>query len=374
MQPGLAIKLPYSYPYGNRQVVVHNLGGALVPEQQLPHLTVLIPAFNEESCIADTIRSLQTQTHPPGEILVVDDCSSDRTGEVAQACGARVIRPDHNTGAKAGAQNYGLAFVHSRYVLSMDADTTLAPDAIEKILPALEEEGVAAVCGFVLPRRVSSVWERGRYVEYLLGFSFCKRVQSHFGQPMVASGCFSVYDVATLRACGGWPERTRAEDMDLTWTLYEAGHAIRFVPEAVSYPIEPHDFKLLKRQLRRWSHGFIQNVLVHRESMRNVMLLRWMVAVALWDGLVASALYLLVLPLLAVLLGEPRVLLGYVLDTPALLVPVLFEAAARRKMLFALVCLPAFFVMRAVNAVFLAEAVWNEVVARRPLLVFEKGH
>jgi poly-beta-1,6-N-acetyl-D-glucosamine synthase len=343
-------------------------------EQQRPTLTVLIPAYNEEPFIADTIRSLQVQTHPPDEILVVDDCSADGTAEVARSCGARVLRPARNTGAKAGAQNYGLSFVHSQYVLSIDGDTTLAPDAIEKIMPALEGEGVAAACGFVLPRNVSSVWERGRFVEYLFGFSFGKRMQAHFGQPMVASGCFSVYDVATLKRCGGWPERTRAEDMDLTWTLYEEGHAIRFVPEAVSYPIEPHDFGLLKCQLRRWSHGFVQNILVHWDGMRDGSFLRWMVAVALWDGLVASALYALVLPLLAILLGEPRLLLGYLLDVPALLVPVLFEAIPRRKVLLALTCLPAFFIMRAVNALFLLEAVWDEVIVRKPLLVFEKGH
>lgn len=345
-----------------------------IPEQSRPSLTVLIPAYNEEACIADTIRSLQVQTHPPDEIMVVDDCSSDGTAEVARSCGARVVRPARNTGAKAGAQNYGLSLVRSRYLLSIDADTTLAPDAIEKVLPALQEEGVAAACGFVLPRHVSSLWERGRYVEYMLGFSFVKRVQSHAGQPMVASGCFTAYDVAILKGCGGWPEQTRAEDMDLTWTLYEAGYAIRFVPEAVCYPIEPHDFGLLKRQLRRWSHGFVQNVLVHWDRMQDVSFLRWMVAVALWDGLVSATIYALVLPLLAVLMGEPRFLLGYFLDVPALLVPVLFQAIPRRQVLLALACVPAFFVMRVVNALFLAEAVWDEVVARRPLLVFEKGH
>ena len=92
------------------------------------------------------------------------------------------------------------------------------------------------------PRR--TLWERGRYIEYLLAFSFFKRVQDHYGKPLISSGCFSIYRTEELRALGGWSTRTMAEDMDLTWTMYQAGQKVRFVPEAVSYPIEPHNFAL----------------------------------------------------------------------------------------------------------------------------------
>ena len=50
---------------------------------------------------------------------------------------------------------------------------------------------------------------------------------------MISSGCFSVYRTEILRQVGGWSNRTLAEDMDLTWTLYRAGHGVRFVPDAV---------------------------------------------------------------------------------------------------------------------------------------------
>ena len=70
-----------------------------------------------------------------------------------------------------------------------------------------------------MPRYVSTVWERGRYVEYLLAFSFYKPIQDHYGKPLIASGCFSIYRTEVLRAHGGWQTRTMAEDMDLTWTM-----------------------------------------------------------------------------------------------------------------------------------------------------------
>lgn len=337
-------------------------------------LTVIVPAYNEESSIADTIRSLQGQTLPPYEIVVVDDCSTDRTGEVARALGVTVLRPPRNTGSKAGAQNHALEQVATPYTMAIDADTVLAPDAIERLMPALDDAGVAAACGFVLPRNVHTIWERGRYIEYLFAFTFYKRVQDFYQKPLISSGCFSAYRTEALRANEGWSTRTLAEDMDLTWSFYQAGHQVRFVPRAVCYPIEPADFDFLRRQLRRWSHGFVQNVRLHWRGVLTVPFLRSIVAVSLWDATVASFLYLLVLPALALALRNPWLLLGYAIDLPAVLVPVIVGAVPRRELPRALASMPAFFVIRTVNAIFFLRAVWAEVVRGRPLLIYEKGH
>jgi cellulose synthase/poly-beta-1,6-N-acetylglucosamine synthase-like glycosyltransferase len=321
------------------------------------------------------LRSVLTQTTPPARVIVVDDHSDDGTGELARAAGAEVIRPPANTGSKAGAQNLALAQVTTPYAMAIDADTTLAPDAIELLLAPLDADpDVAAACGFVLPRHVSTVWERGRYVEYLLSFTFYKPTQDYYGKPLISSGCFSAYRTDRLREAGGWGERTRAEDMDLTWTFYQAGHAVRFVPEALCYPIEPHDFDFMGKQLKRWSHGFVQNVRLHWKGILALPFLSTVVGVALFDAVVASLIYLLVLPLLAIVLAAPELLLVYVIDVPAVLVPVLWTAWRRGEVGKALLSLPCFFVLRTVNGFFMLEALWTEVVQRRPLLVYEKGH
>jgi biofilm PGA synthesis N-glycosyltransferase PgaC len=292
---------------------------------------------------------------------------------VAASLGVTVLRPPENTGSKAGSQSFALEGVGTELVMAVDADTTLESDAIEKLLPAFDDPEVTAACGFVLPRRVRTVWERGRYVEYMLAFSFFKRIQDNYGKPLISSGCFSVYRTAELRAAGGWSLRTMAEDMDLTWTMYQAGHKVRFVAEAVCYPIEPHDREFLGKQLKRWSHGFVQNVRLHWSAVLHLGYLRSVVAVAVWDALLASFAYLLLLPVLAILV-DPLVLLAYVVDAPVLLVPVLWQAVARREVGRALASFPSFFVLRVVNAVYMLGAVWREVVLRRPLLVYEKGH
>jgi poly-beta-1,6-N-acetyl-D-glucosamine synthase len=336
-------------------------------------LTVIVPAYNEAEWVGETVRSLREQTRAPAEIIVVDDCSTDETAAVAEKAGATVLRPPKNTGSKAGAQTFALGSVRTELVMAVDADTTLARDAIELLLESFEDPGVVAACGSVVPRRVHTVWERGRYVEYLFAFGFYKRIQEHYGKPLIASGCFSAYRTDELRAMGGWSTRTLAEDMDLTWTMYGEGQRVRFVPEAVCYPIEPYTLDFLTKQLRRWSHGFVQNVRLHRRSLLDLGYLRSMVTVAFWDALFASLAYVILVPALAIAI-DWAILLAYLIDAPFVAVPVIVQARRRRELGRALVSLPSFFVLRVVNGVFMLRAMWRELVLRRPLLVYEKGH
>ena len=353
-----------------------DMAGARAPvtTASRPALTVIVPAYNEAASIADTIASLLAQTTPPETIIVVDDGSTDATGEIARSFGVTVVRPARNTGSKAGAQNFALPLVTTPFVMAIDADTTLDHDAIELLSRSFDDASIAAACGFVIPRYVKSVWERGRYIEYLFAFTFYKRVQDHYGRPLISSGCFSMYRTAILRAEGGWPTRTLAEDMDLTWSFYRSGHGVRFVPEAVSNPIEPHTYAFLAKQLRRWSHGFVQNVSLHWRGISGIPYLRSAVAVATWDAVIASTLYLIILPIAAVVFGNPWLLLGYLIDAPALLVPVLAGAVPRREVGRALASFPAFFIIRSVNAVFFVEAVWSEWILRKSFRTYEKGH
>jgi biofilm PGA synthesis N-glycosyltransferase PgaC len=207
----------------------------------------------------------------------------------------------------------------------------------------------------------------------MLAFSFFKRVQDTYGKPLISSGCFSVYRTAELRAAGGWSTRTMAEDMDLTWTLYADDHRVRFIPEAVSYPIEPHNLEFMAKQLRRWSHGFVQNLKLHWRNVLGLGYLRSTVAIGFWDALLASLAYLVLLPIAAIAI-DPIFLLAYVVDAPVIMVPVLWQAAGRREVGRAIASFPAFFVLRIVNGVFMLAALWRELVVGRPLLVYEKGH
>jgi biofilm PGA synthesis N-glycosyltransferase PgaC len=332
-----------------------------------------VPAYNEALHIGATIESLQKQTRPPEEIIVVDDFSDDATGAIAASYGVTVLRPPANTGTKAGAQNLALSHVNTTHCMVVDADTTLALDAVEKILPAFDDSNIAAACGFVVPRRVKTVWERGRYIEYLFAFSFYKQVQDFYKRPLISSGCFSTYDTARLRMLGGWQTRTMAEDMDLTWTIYEAGFGVRFIPEACSYPVEPENLKFLRKQLTRWSHAFVQNVRLHWQNIRSMRYLFSSVMVGYSDAVLASLVYLAVLPALIVIVS-PWFILGYIIDAPVIAVPVAVAAFQRHELGRAMASFPAFFVIRLVNSYLLLKALFFELILRRSLNVYEKGH
>lgn len=343
-------------------------------QERIKQLTVIIPAYNEEAHIADTIKSIQNQTITPAEIIVIDDFSNDKTGEIARSFGVKVLRPPQNTGTKAGAQNFALIGVETDYVMAIDADTTLAPNAIEKLMSGFKSERVAAVCGFVIPRIVKSIWERGRYVEYLFAFSFFKQIQEYFDKPLISSGCFSAYKTEILKSVGGWQTRTMAEDMDLTWTFYHLDYKVHFVPDAVCYPVEPHNLHFMGKQLRRWSHGFLQNVRLHWRSVIHIPFLRNVVAVGLWDASIASVAYIFILPLLAIYYSNPWFFLGYFIDMPTVLFPVMVTAVKRKEVMRAVSSIPSFFVLRFVNCFFMLNAVWAEFVINKPLTTYEKGH
>ena len=174
-------------------------------------LTVIIPAYNEAEFVGDTIRSLLAQTVPPDQIILVDDGSTDGTGDVGRRAGITVVRPPRNTGSKAGAQTFALPWVRTELVMAIDADTTLEPTAVERLMQPFAQPGVGAACGFVLPRRIKTLWERGRFIEYLFAFTFYKQVQDYYRRPLISSGCFSMYrtdlDAPARRMAGPYARR-----------------------------------------------------------------------------------------------------------------------------------------------------------------------
>ena len=369
---------PYALPSPRASIDVRDvpvlsdaIPGAPPPER--PSLTCIIPAYNEAESIQDTVRSVLAQDDPPEVVIVVDDGSTDDTAELARQAGATVIRPPSNTGSKAGAQNFALGLVTTPLAMVLDADSTLTPNSVGDLRREFDDPSISAACSFVVPRARRTLWERGRYVEYLYAFGHGKQVQDIYGRPLISSGCFSMYRTEWLEFVGGWSTRTLAEDMDLTWTIYRLGGRVRFVPSAVCEPIEPDTYRMMCTQLRRWSHGFIQNARVHRRGVLRIPMLRSVIAVAFWDGVVASLFYLVVLPLLVLLYG-PMMLFGYIIDLPGIAVPVLYSAARRRELPSAIASLPAFFVLRLVNAVQMLRALFFEVVLRRPFTTYEKGH
>jgi len=103
-----------------------------------PLVSVVIPCFNHAHYLRDSLGSVHAQDWPAIESIVVDDGSTDRTSAVARALGASVVVRQENRGLSA-ARNAGLEASHGEYILFLDADDRLLPDAVRS--------GVAALAG-----------------------------------------------------------------------------------------------------------------------------------------------------------------------------------------------------------------------------------
>jgi glycosyltransferase involved in cell wall biosynthesis len=114
------------------------LSSRVIKEPMKPLISILIPAYNSEEWIADTIRSAIAQTWQRREIIVVDDGSKDRTAEVARGFASKGVKVvSIKNGGAAAARNHALRLSQGDYIQWLDADDLLAPDKIERQLEAL---------------------------------------------------------------------------------------------------------------------------------------------------------------------------------------------------------------------------------------------
>ena len=345
-------------------------------------VTVIVPAHNEEEGLPATLESLARQTVLPERVLVVDDASTDRTGEVAASHGVTVLRPPHNLGSKAKAQNFALPHCTTDLVLAVDADTVLAPDYIETVLPAFDDPGVTVAAGAVRTRHTRTIWERGRSTEYLFGFHWHRPIQALANSPMVCSGCCSAFRRDDLVAFGGFPERTIVEDMDYTWSQQIAGRQARYVSGAEALAADPEDLRYLRKQVWRWMAGFCQNVRLHfgQLVMHKPLLAVW-VLLAVLEILTAPLWWATPFLVAATTDQPPAAAVGWWAGAELLLtLPPLIYAAHRRKLPLSgvLLNLPCVYATKAVNLVYAWKALVVELMLvplhlARGLTVYEKG-
>lgn len=360
-------------------------------------ITVLIAARNEEKTLPRTLRSIQSQTRKPEQIIVVDDGSTDRTGWISTLYGAdRVIRLAESTGKKSRAQNTALPFITGDLVITVDADTELAPDAIEKLVAVFEKKNPPkGACGLVLPRKVRGVWQRGRLIEYLFGQVYYKFLQGGFNAVLVASGCFACYDVSVIVARGGFedPELTGSDKMDLTedmgitmWIVTEGkefgrgGWRVEFVKDAIAYTLDPETFQVYRGQIKRWYAGFFQNLKLYYKPLkefRNPVLSIFILGLLI-DGLLGSFLFFLI-PLMAWYNIELTKLWHIVATSTGIELGIvtffsLYKGFRLKRFWQTLVSLPFFLVTSVVNRAYFLQAFWREIWLNKPLSHWDKGH
>ena len=237
-----------------------------------PRVAVLIPAYNEEKVITRTIRSVLNSDYANLHVIVIDDGSSDSTFEVARQAYAAEIAAGRvqvltkPNGGKAAALNYALDRLVEEVYVGIDADTVIAPDAISKLIPHFEDPLVGAVAGNAKVGNRVNLWTRWQALEYITSQNFERRALDLFNVVTVVPGAIGAWRTGPVKAAGGYPINTVAEDADLTMALLELGLKVVYEDRALAFTEAPIDAKGLMRQRFRWSFGTLQAIWKHRSA------------------------------------------------------------------------------------------------------------
>lgn len=282
---------------------------------QYPSLGVVIAAHNEANALPATLQSLVAQTAPPDMILIADDGSSDGTAKIltekfgltaaplgelsppsATHPSIRWLRLPH--AGKAAVLNASLLKIETDIVVTIDADTRPANDALAEIRAVFAAEPqIVAAGGIVIP--VCGTGAFGQTLQWFQRHEYARNIVSRFawGQMkslLLISGAFAGFRRDALLAVGGFDQKSLVEDYELTHRLhrYSVDHALGWqlgmAGTAHARTDAPASIDAFLVQRRRWFAGFLQSHFWNRDMTANGRygnLGRWMLPIKALDTL-----------------------------------------------------------------------------------------
>ena len=283
-----------------------------------PPISILVPAYNEEAGIVESVRSLLGLRYPEFEVVVISDGSTDGTieelrrafdlvparralrdriptGRVRAAYASRrhpelsVIEKEN--GGKADSMNCGVNAARFPYVCAIDADAMLEEDALLRVAkPMLDDPDRVAATGGIVRIANGCLIEHGRVVaaglprsrlatmqvvEYFRAFLVGRVAWSRLQSLLIISGAFGLFRRSLVEAAGGWATDTVGEDLELVVRLHRylrgrgEDYRIEFVPDPVCWTECPEELGQLASQRRRWQRGLAETLWRHRRLWGN---------------------------------------------------------------------------------------------------------
>jgi cellulose synthase/poly-beta-1,6-N-acetylglucosamine synthase-like glycosyltransferase len=283
-----------------------------------PLVSIVVPAYNEELTIVESMRALLALDYQPRELVIVNDGSTDATlavlrqtfqlvaaplafeqplrSEPVRGIYRSISEPDlvvvdkANGGSKSDAVNAGINAASGVLFLTIDADTMLEEDALSRaVLPFLEDPATVAVganigiangChiedGRVVTIALPRSWlARFQVVEYMRAFLLFRLASAAQGAAVIISGAFGLFRRDAVIAVGGYDHTAIGEDMDLTIRLQRhfrsRGEPLRIAydPNPLAWTQAPEDWRSLRSQRYRWRRGLLQTLWRYRGMILN---------------------------------------------------------------------------------------------------------
>jgi len=236
-----------------------------------PLVSILIPAYNEEKVIANTIESTLEINYPHKDIIVIDDGSKDNTLMIAKRYQDKGVRVLHKTnGGKATALNLALTFAKGELIAVLDADTLASRNSIKEIVKVFEnEKDIAAVAGNIKVRNKKNWITWCQALEYVAGIQIARRAFDLFGAITIVPGALGCFRRSVLMEAGAYDKETIVEDFDTTIKILKSGLVVRGTTKSVAYTEAPNTLRDFYNQRKRWYRGNLQVITKHRDALAN---------------------------------------------------------------------------------------------------------
>ncbi|MFJ5229793.1 bifunctional polysaccharide deacetylase/glycosyltransferase family 2 protein [Kitasatospora sp. NPDC088391] len=229
-------------------------------------VTVLVPAYNEIECIANTLNSLAASDYPI-EVIVIDDGSTDGTADAVEEMDLPFVRLIRKVnGGKPSALNAGIAAASHDIVVMMDGDTVFEPSTVREVVQPFADPAIGAVAGNAKVGNRDSLIGAWQHIEYVLGHNLDRRMYDVLNVIPTIPGAVGAFRKEALRQAGGMSDDTLAEDTDITMAVLCAGWRVVYAERARAWTEAPASLQQLWSQRYRWSYGSMQAMWKHRRA------------------------------------------------------------------------------------------------------------
>ena len=239
----------------------------IINENYKPFVTVMVPAHNEETVITNTVENILQMNYENFDVIVIDDRSTDNTATVIKNLEQKyekvtaLIRSTDAFPGKSAVLNDAFKIAKGEAILVFDADATVEPDFLSKLIPYLEPKDVGAVqARKVIRNKNQNLLTRCQNNEYTMDTHFQVGRDSVKGA-VELRGNGELIKRQALEDINGWNNYTIVDDLDMSTRLHIKGWDVRFCPEAIVYEEGISYIRPLYRQRRRWLEGTIRRYL-----------------------------------------------------------------------------------------------------------------
>lgn len=244
--------------------------------EHVPKISIIVPAYNEESTILKTLKSISNLDYPKDKlsVYVINDGSTDNTKQVIEhyITGLKQFTMvSHDNMGKAASMNKVLNMIDSPYFLCLDADSYVEPSSLLHITQYFvdQDKGNLAIVTPAMKVYQPKNWmQKIQRFEYIVMLLFA-RLASQMDSLYVAPGPFSMYRTDIIQKLGGFDTSTLTEDQEIAYRMQEHQYQIKHCPYANVYTVSPDNIKDFYYQRRRWYMGGMQCSLKYKHLIAN---------------------------------------------------------------------------------------------------------